>query len=125
GPEHGVLGTHRPEVERNRGDRRIHAVGPPPDRRRPFSRVPNLAAMPEHASRFDTHEVVNQAPPLVGYDGFGSDAALREAVEREGGAWGSDELHDLGRRAGSAQAQELGRQANETPPALRTHDRYG
>jgi putative acyl-CoA dehydrogenase len=77
------------------------------------------------ASRFDTHEVVNQAPPLVGYDGFGSDAALGEGVEREGGGWASEELHDLGRKAGSAYAQELGRQANENPPVLRTHDRYG
>jgi putative acyl-CoA dehydrogenase len=76
-------------------------------------------------SAFDTHEVTNQPPPLCGHDVFGSHAALREATEREGGAWALDELHDLGRRAGSAAAQELGRQANEHPPQLRTHDRYG
>ena len=76
-------------------------------------------------SRFETHEVVNQPPPLCGHDGFGGDFALVEAVGREGAGWALDELHELGRRAGSAYAQELGRQANENPPVLRTHDRYG
>jgi len=77
------------------------------------------------ANRFDTHDVVNQAPPLTGYDVFGADAALVEAAEREGAAWATDELHDLGRCAGSNAAQELGRRANENPPVLVTHDRYG
>src|SRR3546814_9079735 len=36
-----------------------------------------------------------------------------------------DELHDLGRRAGSESAQEWGRQAEANRPELRTHDRYG
>ncbi|MCZ9345271.1 DNA alkylation response protein, partial [Streptomyces sp. TRM76130] len=35
------------------------------------------------------------------------------------------ELSGLGRSCGSAQAQEWGTQANERPPVLRTHDRYG
>ena len=35
--------------------------------------------------QFDTHEVLNEVPPLEGYDVFGSDPALREAVDREGG----------------------------------------
>ena len=47
----------------------------------------------------------------------------RRRGKEVGGA--SDELHELGRRAGSASAQEVGRQANENPPVLRTHDRYG
>ena len=33
-----------------------------------------------------THEVTNQAPPLVGYDVFAADAALAEAVRRHAGA---------------------------------------
>jgi len=74
---------------------------------------------------FDTHEVLNQAPPLADYDVFGSDRALMEAVEREGAGWARDELHELGRRAGSTDAQELGRRANENPPVLLTHDRSG
>ncbi len=77
------------------------------------------------ATRFDTHEVVNQAPPLVGYDVFGSDVALVEALERGRAAWAGAELVELGLRAGSLEAQELGRRANENPPVLLTHDRYG
>ena len=77
------------------------------------------------ASRFDTHEVFNQPPALAGYDVFGSDVALEEAVAREGAGWAAGELHDLGRQAGSFEAQELGRRANEYPPVLLTHDRYG
>jgi putative acyl-CoA dehydrogenase len=76
-------------------------------------------------SLYDTHEVTNQPPPLVGYDVFASDAALREACEREGAGWATDELGSLGRLAGGAEAQEWGRQANTHPPVLHTHDRYG
>ena len=76
-------------------------------------------------SPFDTHDVVNQAPPLTGYDVFGSDTALVDALERNGAAWAGDELRALGTRAGSFDAQELGRRANENPPLLVTHDRYG
>ena len=83
--------------------------------------MPNLAGM---ASR-DTHEVFNQPPPLSGYDVFGGDVALVEAIGREGAAWAGEELRDLGMRAGSFEAQELGRRANENPPVLLTHDRYG
>jgi putative acyl-CoA dehydrogenase len=76
-------------------------------------------------STFRTHEVVNQPPPLTAYDVFGADAALVEAVDREGAGWAADELHALGEKAGSSEAQELGRLANAYTPVLRTHDRYG
>ncbi|MFE9053715.1 acyl-CoA dehydrogenase family protein [Streptomyces mutabilis] len=76
-----------------------------------------------------THTVTNQAPPLVGHDVFTADRALTAAVERhlapelrEGAA---AELSGLGRSCGSLQTQEWGAQANENPPVLRTHDRYG
>ncbi|QES47563.1 DNA alkylation response protein [Streptomyces venezuelae] len=76
-----------------------------------------------------THTVSNQAPPLVGYDVYGGDRALTEGVERHLAPELRDEVGDelglLGRAAGSAQAQEWGAQANENPPKLRTHDRYG
>ncbi|MFD7689335.1 acyl-CoA dehydrogenase family protein [Streptomyces sp. NPDC059781] len=76
-----------------------------------------------------THTVTNQAPPLVQYDVFGADRALVEAVERhlapEVLDEGRSELSGLGRTAGSAQVQEWGVLANENPPRLRTHDRYG
>ncbi|MEV7980894.1 acyl-CoA dehydrogenase family protein [Streptomyces sp. NPDC086519] len=76
-----------------------------------------------------THTVTNQPPPLVGYDLFGADRALVEAVERHTAPELLDEvraeLSGLGASAGSAQLQEWGAQANEHPPRLRTHDRYG
>ena len=72
-----------------------------------------------------THEVTNQVPPLVGHDPIAGDAALAEACVRHADAATLDSLADLGRLAGSEQAQEWGRVANENPPKLRTHDRYG
>ncbi len=74
---------------------------------------------------FDTHEVFNQPPPLQGYDVFSADAALAEAVDRDGAAWARPELEHLGGLAGSTESQELGRLANEHRPVLLTHDRYG
>ncbi|MGW2995728.1 DNA alkylation response protein, partial [Streptomyces sp. NPDC001193] len=71
-----------------------------------------------------THEVTNQVDPHHGYDAA-ADPALLEAVAREGAAWAIPELHRLGALAGSEQAAEWGRVANENPPVLRTHDRYG
>ncbi|MBW8798605.1 MAG: acyl-CoA dehydrogenase family protein [Streptomyces sp.] len=76
-----------------------------------------------------THTVTNQPPPLVGYDLFGADPALVEAVGRHTDPELLDEvraeLSGIGSSAGSAQVQEWGAQANENPPRLRTHDRYG
>ncbi len=72
-----------------------------------------------------THEVTNQAPPLVGYDVFSADAALVEAAQRYGGKNHLDELATLGRIAGSGQAQQWATEADRNPPVLQTHDRYG
>ena len=71
-----------------------------------------------------THEVFNQPPPLTGYD-VADDPAMLSALRREGAGWAEDAIRELGRLAGSGQAQEHGRQANENPPTLRTHDRFG
>ncbi|HEY4453676.1 MAG TPA: acyl-CoA dehydrogenase family protein [Pseudonocardiaceae bacterium] len=71
-----------------------------------------------------THEVLNQVPPLVGHD-VAEDKTLLDGMSREGAAWAEDEVHELGRLAGTEQAIEWGRQANANPPVLRTHDRYG
>src|SRR3954464_877593 len=72
-----------------------------------------------------THEVTNQVPPLIGHDPIAGDAALAEACLRHADAATLASLGDLGRISGSEQAQEWGRVANENPPRLRTHDRYG
>jgi putative acyl-CoA dehydrogenase len=72
-----------------------------------------------------THEVLNQPPPLADYDVYSTDAALVDAVRREGAAWAEEELVELGTRAGTPEAIEWGFQANANPPVLKTHDRYG
>ena len=71
-----------------------------------------------------THEVFNQPPALTGYD-VADDPGLLAALRREGAGWAEDGVRELGRLAGSARVQEFGRQANENPPRLRTHDRFG
>ena len=67
----------------------------------------------------------NQPPPLVDYNLFTSDAPLRESLEREGASWAHDLVHELGALAGTEEAINWGFQANDTPPRLRTHDRFG
>ncbi len=74
---------------------------------------------------FGNHAVVNQPPPLADYDVFAADQVLREAVRREGGEWAEERIGTVASYAGSSRAQELGRLANENPPKLKTHDRYG
>jgi len=76
-------------------------------------------------SWFDTHEVINQPPPLEGHDVFTTNVALVEAVARHGAAANRDDLEAIGRRAGDPEWLERGRQANANVPVLRTHDRYG
>ena len=71
-----------------------------------------------------THDVLNQVPPLVDHD-TSAHPALREGLEREGAGWALPELVELGRLAGTAQAQQLGRVAERSKPVLHTHDRYG
>ena len=71
------------------------------------------------------HEVLNQPPPLVDYNPFAMDRALRHAVAREGAGWACAELEDFGRVCGSAEVIEWGALSNQHPPVLHTHDRYG
>ena len=46
----------------------------------------------DRTHRAATYEVLNQAPPLVDYNAFEADPALREALVREGGEWGLDRV---------------------------------
>ncbi|CAN5908948.1 DNA alkylation response protein [soil metagenome] len=71
-----------------------------------------------------THEVTNQSPPLLDWD-TAAYPPLLEAVERYGAGWYADELHRLGRLAGSAQTQRWAADADANPPRLRTHDPVG
>jgi putative acyl-CoA dehydrogenase len=66
----------------------------------------------------------NQVPPLQGHDLFTCNRALVEALEREGGGWGAERCSGFGRVL-TGEPLEWGRLANENPPKLRTHDRYG
>ena len=70
-------------------------------------------------------EVLNQAPPLQPIDLLETDLALAEAVEREGGGWGREAVHDAGTIAGGTDALEHSRRAERNEPRLITHDRYG
>ena len=72
----------------------------------------------------DTHIVTNQVPPLENYNPATS-PVLIEALIREGGQWGLDEVTELGALSGSQQAQRWGELADRHRPVLRTHDRYG
>ncbi|SDP17955.1 putative acyl-CoA dehydrogenase [Actinopolyspora xinjiangensis] len=72
-----------------------------------------------------THEVSNQSPPLDDFDPLDCDPALREALAEHGQSEATELLRPLARQAGSATAREHGRLANEHPPVLHSHDRYG
>ncbi len=72
-----------------------------------------------------THEVSNQPPPLTDYNVYEADAPLVEAVRREGAEWAEPRIAAVGALAGSEPVRALGAQANENPPKLRTHDRFG
>ena len=72
-----------------------------------------------------THEVFNQPPPLEGYNLFEADRVLAEAAGREGAEWAGERLRELGATCGRPDVIRLGREANENPPRLRTHDRFG
>ncbi|MEU1984136.1 acyl-CoA dehydrogenase family protein [Nocardia sp. NPDC019395] len=71
-----------------------------------------------------THEVRNQVPPITPFE-VSRDPGLLAGLHREGAGWAEAEVHELGMLAGSERVQEWGRLANENPPVLRTHDRYG
>jgi putative acyl-CoA dehydrogenase len=79
---------------------------------------------PSRTGARSTHEVLNQPPPLEGYNLYLSDEPLVEAVEREGAEWAEPRITALGEVLGG-EPLEWGKLADEYPPKLRTHDRYG
>ena len=74
---------------------------------------------------FATHEVFNQSPPLIDINLYDSDEALRRAVASAGAQDHAAELSAFGAVAGSAEAAQWARQANESPPVLATYDSKG
>ena len=73
----------------------------------------------------DTHEVSNLSRELCDYNMYTEDAALTEAVRREGGQWAERELTEFGKLTGSADYLELGQLVNKFTPEFDTHDRFG
>src|ERR1700753_3249882 len=72
----------------------------------------------------DTHVVTNQVPLLEEHNPASS-PVLIEALIREGGQWGLDEVTAIGAISGARQAQRWGELAQRNRPILRTHDRFG
>src|SRR6202789_165839 len=72
----------------------------------------------------DTHVVSNQVPPLEEHNPASS-PVLVEALIREGGQWGLDDVTAIGAISGARQTQRWGELAQRNRPILRTHDRYG
>jgi putative acyl-CoA dehydrogenase len=87
--------------------------------------MPRMATLEKRGMGGATHEVLNQPPPLEDHNVFEADRALVEAVEREGAGWARERIAALGEIAGRARTIRWGFEANENPPRLRTHDRFG
>lgn len=73
----------------------------------------------------ETHTVENQPCALANYNLFEQDLALRDSIKNNGASWAANDLHEFGHFLGSSKAIELGFQANQNKPELRTHDNYG
>lgn len=69
-----------------------------------------------------THEVFNQVPPLENYNLWSVDPLLADLSLPEGSV---ERLKSFGELLGRRDMIEAGALANENPPVLRTHDRYG
>ena len=85
-----------------------------------------IETLPSAQYLADTHEVSNLSSELCDYNMYTGDAALREAVQREGGAVGRQlNSRTSARLTGSADYLELGHLANKFQPEFDTHDRFG
>lgn len=77
------------------------------------------------AKPYQTHEVLNQVPPLAGHNLFLHNKVLVEALERSGASWASERLENFGALLGRPETIELGFVANANSPVLHTHDTIG
>ena len=81
-----------------------------------------MGAMPRPR---DPEHVLNQSPPYVDVDLYGSDQPLRDAVAANGGGEHATVLAEFGCHWGTAEMFDLAREANENPPKLRRFDPRG
>lgn len=72
----------------------------------------------------ETHEVINQVPPLDGANLYRVDLPLQEWVRRYHGGWAENRLDSYGALAGGP-LMAAGFLANENKPVFKSHDRYG
>lgn len=81
--------------------------------------------MSDPAAPLHTHDVFNQSSPLEDYNLYATNAALREAVSREGADWAGAWLAQRGAELGSREWIERGAAANRNPPIAKPFDRWG
>ena len=72
-----------------------------------------------------THDVVNQAPPLIDRNIFTDNRPLNEALAWTGATGIAPRATALGSTLGSALWTKRAEDAERNAPVLRTHDRYG
>ncbi len=73
----------------------------------------------------ETHEVLNQPPPLQDYNLYEQDQALVDLMAREEAGWGVDQVRELGDILGRLDWITRGFQANRHVPEFTPHDRFG
>ena len=72
-----------------------------------------------------THEVFNQPQPLVDYNLFEGNQALRDALKLNAPGLATAELAALGAHAGQRRDADACPLANMHTPQLHSHDRFG
>lgn len=72
-----------------------------------------------------THPVFNTPEIYGGYNIWGRDLALQDAVRREGAGWAASELNSFGEALAPSDVIRDGYLANKVLPELRTHDDFG
>lgn len=73
----------------------------------------------------DTHQVKNQAKPLLNHNLYLGDPQLQHWLTAYGGGWGSKAVTRLGDTLGQEAWVERGFLANQFTPELHTHDAHG
>ncbi len=75
--------------------------------------------------QWQTHEISNQVPELIGNNLYSDDRVLSAGVQRLGAGWHAAELTRYGAQLGSKEAWQLADLANRHTPELHSYDNYG